>query len=304
MKESVKVAVAQMAPVFLDKKATVEKACEIISEASKNGANLVVFPETFVPAYPDWVWVVPGNKKPILNELYAKLLENSISVQDDTTRKLGQSAKKNKVHLVLGVSEKNTEASGSSLFNSLLFFGDNGELMGKRRKLTPTGCERIIWAQGDGSTLSAFDTPLGRLGGLICWETYMPLARQAMYSFGTKILISATWDSSEVWLASMRHIAKEGGCFVISSCTALKMEDIPDAYEFKSLYPEGREWVNPGNSCVVAPNGTIIAGPLEKKQEILYAELDMNLIPASKWMLDTAGHYARPDVFRFELKRD
>lgn len=299
-----KVAAAQAAPIFLNKKKTVEKACDLITEAGRNGAKLVVFPEVFISGYPDWVWVVPNNHGTILNELYAELIQNAITIPDESTNKLCRTAKQAKIYVVMGMHERNSEASNSSLYNTLLFISADGIIMGKHRKLIPTGGERLIWAQGDGATLQVFDAPFAKLGGLICWENYMPLARNTMYVGGTQILAAPTWDKSENWLLSMRHIAREGGMFVISCCMALRMQDVPDSYEFKQYYPEGREWINSGNSCIVNPNGEIIAGPVEKKEEILYAEVNLNLIFTAKRMFDVAGHYARNDVFGFAVNRD
>ena len=176
--------------------------------------------------------------------------------------------------------------------------------MGKHRKMLGTGGERLIWAQGDGSTLNVFDTPFGKLGGLTCWENYMPLARNAMYAGGTQILALPTWDKSETWLQSLKYIAREGGMYIISCCMAIRMTDIPDRYEFKKGYPADREWVNAGNSCIVNPKGEFINGPLEKKEEIIYAEVDLNIITESKRMFDAVGHYARPDVFKFKVNRE
>ena len=201
----------------------------------------------------------------------------------------------------MGMHERNTETSASSLFNSLLFIDEHGNIIGKHRKLIPTGGERLIWGQGDGSTLQSYNTSVGRIGGLICWENFMPLARTAIYESGAQILASPTWDKSPNWLLSMQHIAREGGIFVISTCMALKMDDIPNTYEFKKLYPEGREWINTGNSCIIGPDGKIIAGPLEAKQDILYADIDLNAIVKAKRMFDVAGHYSRPDVFNFTI---
>jgi len=185
----------------------------------------------------------------------------------------------------------------------LLYIGSDGRILGRHRKLIPTGGERLIWASGDGSMLNAFHTSVGKLGGLICWENYMPLARQAMYDQGVQIHAVPTWDSSEGWLQSLRHIAREGGMFVIGCCTALRMNDIPDSYEFKKLYPEGKEWINPGNSCIIDPQGNFMAGPLKAREEILYAGIDYKQIAAAKRMFDAAGHYARPDVFNFSVNR-
>jgi len=218
-----------------------------------------------------------------------------------STHELCKAAKNAGINVIIGVNERNSETSNSSLYNSLLFINDQGTLLGKHRKLIPTGGERLIWAQGDGSTLQAHNTSAGRIAGLICWENYMPLARNAIYESGAQILASPTWDKSAGWLQSMQHIAREGGLFVISSCMALNIRDIPDEYEFKKLYPEGREWINTGNSCIIAPNGQFVAGPLEATEDILYADIDLSQIIAAKRMFDVVGHYSRPDVFQFKV---
>ena len=304
MTKKIKVAAAQLSPIFLNKEKTVEKACEAILEAGEQGANLIVFPEAYISGYPDWVWLIPNSKGADLNDLYLKLVENAVSVPDDTTTKLCKAAKTAGVNVVIGMHERNTETSNASLFNSLLFIDDKGLILGKHRKLIPTGGERLIWSQGDGSTLCSYDTSAGKIAGLICWENLMPLARNAIYEFGTQILASPTWDKSTNWIQSMQHIAREGGLFVISTCMALKMDDIPDEYEFKKLYPEGREWINVGNSAIIAPNGQFLAGPLEAKEDILYADIDLQQIIKAKRMFDVVGHYSRPDVFSFNVKNN
>jgi len=302
MQNTIKAAAAQLSPVFLNKTKTIEKACSAILEAGKNGARLIVFPEVFISGYPDWVWLIPNSKGSDLNELYIKLVENAVSVPDQSTDQLCKAAKKAGINVVMGMHERNSESSGASLYNSLLFISDQGKILGKHRKLIPTGGERLIWAQGKGDSLRSYDTSAGKLAGLICWENYMPLARTAIYESGARILASPTWDKSPNWLQSMQHIAREGGLFVISTCMVLRMDDIPDEYEFKKLYPEGREWINTGNSCIIAPNGKFIAGPLEAEEGILYADIDLQQIIAAKRMFDVAGHYSRPDVFDFSIK--
>jgi len=302
MTETFKAAAAQLSPVFLDREKTVEKACSAIMEAGEQGAKLIVFPEAFISGYPDWVWLIPNSQSAALNELYIKLVENSVSVPDQATDQLCKAAKKAEINVVMGMHERNSESSGASLFNSLLFINDQGEIMGSHRKLIPTGGERLVWAQGKGDTLRSYDTSAGKLAGLICWENYMPLARTAIYESGAQVLASPTWDKSTNWLQSMQHIAREGGLFVFSTCMALRMDDIPDEYEFKKLYPEEREWINTGNSCIIAPNGKLLAGPLEAKEGILYADIDLQQIIAAKRMFDVAGHYARPDLFHFSIK--
>lgn len=299
-----KIAAVQAAPVFLDRKASVDKACQSIALAGNGGARLVVFPEAFISGYPDWVWVVPNSKKSIWDELYAALLDNAVSIPDDSTKKLCKAAKQAKTHVVIGMNERNMEASGASIYNTILFIDPHGDIMGKHRKLVPTGGERLVWAQGDGSTLQAFDTDFGKLGGLTCWENYMPLARHAMYAWGTQIHAAPTWDSSENWLLSLRHIAREGGMFVVGCCMAVHRRDIPDEYEFKALYPDGKEWLNRGNSCIIDPKGEFISGPVIEKEEILTAEIDLKLVSQAKWIFDAAGHYARPDVFRLSVNQE
>ena len=302
MDNTIKVAAAQVSPVFLNKSETIVKACKAIEEAAAKGAKLIVFPEAFIPGYPDWVWLIPNSKGAALNNLFVELVENSVSVPDNSTDLLCDAAKKNSINVVIGMNERNTESSNSSIFNSMLFIDDNGEIIGKHRKLMPTGGERLVWAQGDGSDLKSYQTSAGKIGGLICWENYMPLARAAMYETGMQILTAPTWDKSQNWLASMQHIAREGGVFVISVCMAFSMNDLPDRFEFKKMYPEGREWINQGNSCIIGPNGKVIAGPLEAEEGILYADLNLSDIIAAKRMFDAVGHYSRPDVFQFEVK--
>jgi nitrilase len=298
-----KIAAAQLSPIFLNKEKTVEKACEAIKEAGSNGAKVIVFPEAFISGYPDWVWLIPNSKGAELNALYVKLIENAISIPDDSTQKLCEAAKEAGVSVVMGIHERNTETSGNSLFNSLLFINEKGEIMGKHRKLIPTGGERLIWSQGDGSTFKAYDTEAGKVAGLICWENFMPLARNAVYETGAQILAAPTWDKSPNWLISMQHIARESGMFVVSTCMALRKNDIPDEYAFKKLYPEDREWINTGNSCIICPKGQIIAGPLEAEEGILYADIDLSVITEAKRMFDVVGHYSRPDVFNFSIKQ-
>lgn len=303
MTNKIKIAAAQLTPVFLNKEKTIDKACEAISEAGKNGARLIVFPEAFISGYPDWVWLIPNSKGVELNNLYLSLHKSAVTVGDDSTEKLLKAAKAARINVVMGMNERNTEKSGASLCNSLLFIDDEGEILGTHRKLMPTGGERLIHAQGNGSTLKSYDTSAGKIAGLICWENFMPLARTAIYETGAQILAAPTWDKSPNWLQTMQHIAREGGLFVVSTCMALKIDDIPDEFDFKKLYPEGREWINTGNSCIISPKGQLLAGPLDSEENILYAEINMNEIIEAKRSLDVVGHYSRPDVFNFSINK-
>jgi nitrilase len=301
MSKNLKVAAAQLAPIYLNKEKTLDKACEAIREAGTKGAKLIVFPEAFLSGYPDWVWLIPNSKGAALNELYIKLVDNAVSIPEKATEKLCKAAKEAGINVVMGMNERNSETSGTSLYNSLLFIDEQGEILGKHRKLIPTGGERLIWAQGNGSTLKSYATSSGKIAGLICWENFMPLARNAIYESGTQILVAPTWDKSPNWLQTMQHVAREGGLFVISCCMALKMEDIPDEYDFKQLYPKGRAWINPGNSCIISPKGQLLAGPLDAEEGILYADLNMDDILEAKRLFDVVGHYARTDVFNFSV---
>lgn len=298
------VAAAQAAPNFLDRNKSVDQACELIKEAGRNNAKLIVFPEAFISGYPDWVWLVPNGNSGLLDELYRDLVNNAISIPDESTQQLCLAAREAEIFVAIGVHEKNSESSGSSLFNTILYINDQGEILGKHRKLIPTGGERLIWSQGDGSTLPAYDTSIGKLGGLLCWENFMPMARQSMYVQGVQIYVAPTWDSSENWLLSMRHIAREGGMYVIGVCSAVHMDDIPDKYEFKDLYGKDQTWINPGNSCIVNPRGEFIAGPVANSSELIYGTIDLDEILAAKRMFDVTGHYGRPDVFKYKIIED
>ncbi|HEY5640756.1 MAG TPA: carbon-nitrogen hydrolase family protein [Dehalococcoidia bacterium] len=297
------VAAAQISPVFMDRSATIAKACDTLAEAAKNGAKLVVFPEAFVPSYPDWVWVTPAMRADLHSSMYAEMLDQAVTLPGPDLDELCRAARKHKCYVVIGVNERNAVASGTSLYNTLVYIDDRGKIMGVHRKLVPTAAERLVWTPGDGSTLEVFETPYGKLGGLICWENYMPLARYAMYALGTQIYVAATWDSSDSWVATLRHIAKEGRLYVIGCCIAMRRDEIPDSYGFKSLYPPNGEWVNVGNSAIVGPGGDLLAGPVASKEEILYAEIDSSRLLGSRYWLDAAGHYARPDVFQLTVNR-
>jgi nitrilase len=300
-----KIAVIQAAPVVLDREATVSKACELIAEAGRSGARLVVFPEAFIPTYPDWVWRIPPGQHRVLADIYAELLEQSVEIPGPVTEELSQAARRADVYVAMGLNERNADASNASLYNTLLYIGPEGHLLGKHQKLVPTAPERMVWAQGDGSTLEVYDTSLGKLSGLICWENYMPLARYSLYAWGVQIYLAPTWDNGEPWLSTLRHIAKEGRAYVIGCSMAMRKEDIPDRFDFKAkYYSEVGEWINKGDSAIVSPDGKFVAGPLNAEEGILYAELDPRQVRGSKWNLDVAGHYARPDVFRLTVSKE
>jgi nitrilase len=299
------VAAVQAAPVFLDRAATVEKACALIAEAGAAGARLAVFPEGFIPAYPLWVWFIPPGDTHALRELYCELVENAVTVPGPATDRLCEAAREAGVAVAMGINEVNSEASGATLYNSLLYIGPDGRLLGTHRKLVPTVGERLVHGQGDGSSLTVHALPFGRLSGLVCWENYMPLARYALYAQGVQIYAAPTWDRGEPWISTLRHIAKEGRVYVVGACSAMRQADIPDRLAWKAKYLAGvGEWINPGDSAIVNPDGKLLAGPLREKQTILYAEVDPRQMVGPRFQLDVAGHYGRPDVFELTVHRE
>ncbi|MFH1680697.1 MAG: carbon-nitrogen hydrolase family protein [Candidatus Eisenbacteria bacterium] len=298
------IAAVQASPVWLDGDATIEKACDLIREAGREGAALAVLPEAFVPGYPLWVWHIPPGHTGPLRDLYARLHANSISIPGEAADRLSAAAREAQIAVVIGVNERNTEASGGTLYNTILVIGPDGALLGKHRKLVPTTAERLVWGMGDGSDLMVYDLPFAKLGGLICWENYMPLARYALAAWGSQIHAAPTWDRGEPWLSSMRHVAKEGRWFVIACCSPVRKEEIPDNLGFKARYLESvDDWINTGDSVIVDPDGKILAGPARKKETILYAEVLREQLVGPRWQMDIAGHYGRPDVFELRVDR-
>jgi len=295
-------AAVQAAPVFLDRDATVEKACRLIVEAAREGAKLILLPETFVPAYPAWVWVLPLTRRAEVAALYRELVEQSIEVPGPEVERLAQVARAAQAWVAIGINERDRDRSRTTLYNTLLVFDDEGRLRRRHRKLMPTGGERLVWTPSESADLEVEATPFGRLSGLICWENYMPLARYALYSQGAEIHIAPTWDRSEQWLATMRHIAREGRVWTISCCQALHMDQVPSRYAFKHAFPPGTEWINSGNSAIVDPDGVVVAGPLESREGILYAEIDPGRAAGSRWIFDAAGHYSRGELFDFAVR--
>lgn len=294
-----KIAAVQAAPVFMDMQASVEKACRLIDEAAQGGAKLAVFPEAFIPGYPDWIWNVPAGQITLNQELYKNLLEQSISIPSQEIDILCDAAKKAGIYVVIGVNERNVEASGGTLYNTLIYISPDGELLGKHQKLVPTAPERTIWAYGDPSTLNIYDTELGKIGGLICHENYMPLVRYYLYGQGVEIYFAPTYDEGETWRSTIRHIGREGRVFAVGCCMVLRKKDVIESLpQLESYYSEAGEWINTGNSVITDPNGDILAGPLSKKEGILYADVNQEVTLGTRWNLDVAGHYARPDVFQ------
>ena len=300
-----KIAIIQEAPYVLDKVRTVEKAAQIIQAVAAQGAELIVFSEAFIPGYPAWIWRLrPGGDWGVSEELHIRLLKNAIDLSSVDLAPIMQAAKSNNVTVVCGINERDCENSRTTLYNAVITIDTQGEIVNHHRKLMPTNPERMVWGFGDGHGLSVIDSPVGRIGSLICWENYMPLARYALYSQGIEIYIAPTYDSGEAWLGTMQHIAREGKCWVLCCGVALERQDLPDDFpNLEQLYPVTDEWINPGDSVVISPSGEIISGPLSKEKGHIIVDIDAELSTTSKRALDVAGHYSRPDVFTLEVNK-
>jgi nitrilase len=298
-----KIAIVQESPELLNRGRTIDKAVEAVSQAAANGAELVIFPEAFIPGYPAWIWRLrPGGDWSTSEVLHQKLLENAVDVGGDDLAPLYDAARTHRVTVVCGLNERDSSTGGGTLYNTVVVIGADGTVLNHHRKLMPTNPERMVWGFGDGTGLKVVDTPCGRLGTLVCWENYMPLARYVLYAQGVQVYIAPTYDSGDEWIASMQHIAREGRCWVISCGVALTAADIPDDFpERERLYPDAGEWINPGDSVVIAPGGKIVAGPLRQDKGLLYAEVDPQQAVNAKRALDVAGHYARPDIFTLHV---
>ncbi len=296
----VRAAVVQAAPVIMDREATLEKTCRLIDAAASRGARLILFPEAFIPAYP---WGLRfgtrvGGRTSQGRAAWARYWANAVEVPGPGTDAIGEAARRAGAYVAIGVIERDQTFSRGTVYCTLLYFGPDGRLLGKHRKLVPTAAERYIWGGGDGSTLPVLDTPHGRVGGLICWENYMPLARMSMYAKGVEIYLAPTADSRDSWQATIRHIACEGRCFVLSCCQYATASMYPDDLEVRDELSGMPEVLSRGGSAIVGPLGDYLAGPLFGEEGILTADLDLEQAVQGKFDLDVAGHYARPDVFR------
>src|SRR6266849_9583630 len=301
----VKVAIVQAAPVFMNLEASLARAIEYIGEAAKEGAHLVVFGETWLPSYPAWLDYCPGaalwDQEPT-KEVFAQLRRNSLSIPSREAQMLAKAAGVHKVVLVIGANERVDEGPGNgTLYNTLLTFGSDGVLLNHHRKLIPTYTERIVWGQGDGGGLKAVNTSVGRIGGLICWEHWMPLARQVLHDSGEHIHIAVWPTVHEMHQIASRHYAFEGRCFVLAAGQIMQASALPSALS----PPAGLEphtLIERGGSAIIAPDGRYLAGPVFDEETLLSADLDLSEIDREVMTLDVTGHYSRPDIFEFKLK--
>jgi nitrilase len=291
----VTVACAQVEPVVLDREKTLDKLEAVTSEAAANGAALILFPETFIPVYPSSRWVRYLAAGTDATPVYARLARESITIPGPESDRLGAIAREAGIWLATGANE----LERGTIYNALLVYGPDGSLALHHRKLMPTNHERLVWGLGTGDGLEAVDTDLGRVGGLICWENLMPLARFALYESGVEIYLAPTADDSEEWHDSIRHIARESRSFVVSPCVYQRASSYPDDVPLA----DGPELLGRGGSAIVGPDGQYLAGPLWDQEGVLYAELDPQRLYEARQRFDPAGHYHRPDVFRLRVRR-
>jgi nitrilase len=294
----VRAAVVQAAPVLFDTARSLQKLADLTADAARQRAELVVFPEAFVGGYPKGhdFGVSVGVPTPEGRDAFRRLFESAVAVPGPATEFLGAAARDHGVHLVVGVVERD----GGTLYCAALIFGPDGTLLGKHRKLMPTAMERIIWGSGDGSMLPVVPTPLGKVGAVICWENYMPLLRTALYAKGVELYCAVTVDDRDTWIPTVRHIALEGRCFVLSACQFLRRADLPADYP-TGRFPTTQDVIIRGGSCVVGPLGELLAGPVYGEECVLTADLDRADLARAKFDFDVVGHYARPDVFKLHV---
>jgi len=296
---NVKVGVVQDSPVFFNKTKTLEKIKVLTTKYAASGCELLVFPESFIPGYPRGFsfGAKVGNRTDHGRVLYQEYRDQSIDLESNDLRFLEELSKTTNTYLVMGATEKMNH--NGSLYCSMLYISPENGLLGVHRKIKPTGTERVIWSEAGGESLTTFQTKIGKLGGLICWENYMPFARMAMFQKGVEIYVAPTADSRNTWLATMQHIALEGRCFVLACNQYFTKAMYPEKYQ--NLIRDQAEIICPGGSVIISPMGQILAGPLQNEAGVLMATLDLDEIAQSKLDFDVVGHYARNDIFDFKV---
>jgi nitrilase len=293
-----RVTAVQATPAYLDRGGSLALVADHVTKAAADGAQLVAFPESFVPGYPDWIW----RSRPFSDgEWYARFHDQAVDVSGSALDAVRAAARAAEVWVALGITER---SRSGALYNAVVYIDDHGSVAGLHRKLVPTGAERLVWANGQESLLTVVDVSGVRVGALICWENYMPLARAAMYAEGVDVLLAPTWDNSDEWLPTLQHIAKEGRVFVVGVTAFLRGSDVPrDLPGAEEMYGGADDDLSRGNTAIVAPGGEVLEGPLVGEAGVVSATLDLDRIAAGRRVFDPTGHYSRPDVLRLTVTR-
>ncbi|MCP3974028.1 MAG: carbon-nitrogen hydrolase family protein [bacterium] len=302
----VRVAAVQEPGVYFDRDGCLQRAVELIERAAADGIELIVFPEGWIPGYPDFVWgLVPSNNSGDVERLYGRLFANAVDLSADGLSPVRAAAREHGVVVVMGINERASEMSAGTLYNTAVTIDATGEILNVHRKVMPTNAERTVWGFGDGRGLRVVETAVGRVGVLLCWENFMPLARAAIYAQNVEIYCAPTADHRENWLATMQHIGREGSTWVIGVGPTVEDEDIPDDLVARELIAPGAgEWFSPGNGIICSPVGEVVAGPKRREKGMLVADIDLAEVRAARRTFDAVGHYSRPDIFRLDVNRE
>ncbi|MCP5072268.1 MAG: carbon-nitrogen hydrolase family protein [Rhodobacteraceae bacterium] len=300
-----KIAAAQFAPAYMDLEGSLEKAVNLIAQARADGIDMIVFPETWMTCYPDFVWaVMPGNASDDIDALYKRLFDNAVDLSRDQLAPVRKAAKEHGVVVVLGINERASEMSAGTLYNTSVVIDATGDILNVHRKLIPTNAERTVWGFGDGRGLNVVETAVGRVGVLQCWENFMPLARTAIYAQNVEIYCAPTGDYRENWLASMQHIGRESSAFVVSVAPAVQGSDIPlDLPCRDQIAPPDDDWISPGNGIICSPLGEILAGPMRAEKGFLSADINLEDVRTARRSFDVVGHYSRPEVLQLKVNK-
>lgn len=300
-----RIAAVQESPVYWDLPNSLERATGIVARAAAEGIGMLVFPEAWFPGYPEYAWfLAPSKDSAAIKDIYARLFENAVDLSRDGLAPLRAAAREHGIVIVVGINERAAEQSAGTLYNTAVTIDADGTLLNVHRKCMPTNVERTLWGFGDGRGVRVVDTAVGRVGVLLCWENYMPLARAAIFAQNVEIYCAPTADGGEAWLASMQHIGREGSTWVVGVGPTMEDHDIPADYPARDrIAPGAGKWVEPGNGIICSPTGQIAAGPMRRQKGFLAADIDLAEVRNARRTFDAAGHYARPDIYRLTVDR-
>ncbi|SHL03094.1 nitrilase [Roseovarius marisflavi] len=299
-----KVAAVQYPPVYYDLAKCLERAVEIIEEAASDGIECLVFSEAWLSGYPILVWNnLPENGFGGLSDIYRRMFENSVDLSKDDLKPVCYAAREHGIVVVIGINERESEMSASTLYNTMVIVDATGEILNVHRKVMPTNPERMVWGFGDASGINVVETAVGRVGGLLCWENYMPLARAAVYAQNVEIYCAPTAAENNVWHAAMQLVGREGSCFVVGVAPTVERSDIPKDLPSYAEYAGDDGWVAGGNGIICDPMGDVIAGPMPQKKGFLTADIDVGQVREARRAFDVMGHYSRPDIFQLSVNK-